>query len=63
MEVRGQLHALIALLPGKWFPGTCGIGGWVSPRANLDVAAKGKIFHHTTVEYIQYAFPQQTSVK
>jgi hypothetical protein len=41
MEVSGQLHAQVALPPGKeplyW------IGGWVGPRAILDAAVKRKI--------------------
>jgi hypothetical protein len=37
MEVTGQLHALAALPTGKEPPGTHWIGGWVGPRAVLDV--------------------------
>jgi hypothetical protein len=42
MEVNGQLHASIALLPGKSDPGTHWIGGWVGPRVGLEVVEKGK---------------------
>jgi hypothetical protein len=42
MEVSGQLHALAALPPGKEFPCIHGTGGWVGPRAVLDVVAKRK---------------------
>jgi hypothetical protein len=38
MEVSGQLHAPVALPPGKEAPGTRCIGGWVGPpKAGLDV--------------------------
>jgi hypothetical protein len=36
MGVGGQLHAPAALPPGKR-PGTHCIGGWVGPRAGLDL--------------------------
>jgi len=39
MEVSGQLHALATLSRGK-DPGIHWIGGWVDPRAGLDVAEK-----------------------
>jgi hypothetical protein len=42
MEMGSQLHAPAALPPGK----ECGIysiGGWVGPRAGLDVSGKDKI--------------------
>jgi len=42
MEVSGQPHALAALFLGKEFPSTHWIGGWVGPRAGLDVVAKKK---------------------
>jgi hypothetical protein len=40
MEVNGQLHAPAALSPGK---GTRLMGGWVGPRAVLNVAVKREI--------------------
>jgi hypothetical protein len=43
MEVSGQLHAPAALLPRKEPPATHWIGGWVGPRAVLDVVVKRKI--------------------
>jgi hypothetical protein len=36
MRVGGQLHALVALPLGKK-PGAHCIGGWVGPRAGLDL--------------------------
>jgi hypothetical protein len=42
MEVSGQLHAPATLLPGKEPPGTHWIGGWVGPRAGLDMVEKRK---------------------
>jgi hypothetical protein len=41
MEMSGQLHSLAALLPEKE-PGTHMLGGWVGPRAGLDVVGKRK---------------------
>jgi hypothetical protein len=41
MEVGGRLHAPAALPPGK-NPGTHQIGGWVGPRAGLDVLGEEK---------------------
>jgi hypothetical protein len=41
MGVGGQLHAPFALPPGKR-PGTYCIGGWVGPRAGLDVGRKSR---------------------
>jgi hypothetical protein len=38
MEVSGQLHAPAALPPRERAPGTHWIGGWVGPRAVLDIA-------------------------
>jgi hypothetical protein len=43
MEVSGQLHALAALPPRETAPDTHWIGGWVGPRAVLDVVVKRKI--------------------
>jgi hypothetical protein len=43
MGVSGQLHAPTALPPGKEPAGTHWIGGWVGPRAVLDVVVKRKI--------------------
>jgi hypothetical protein len=43
MEVSGQLHAPAALPPGKEAPSTPWTGGWVGPRAVLDVVVKRKI--------------------
>jgi hypothetical protein len=43
MEVRGQLHALPALPPGKEPLVTNWIGGWVGPRAGLDTVFLLKI--------------------
>jgi hypothetical protein len=40
MEVSGQLHAPAALPPEKDPPGTHWIGGWVGPRAGLDMVSK-----------------------
>jgi hypothetical protein len=42
MEVSDQLHAPAAL-PRERDPGTLCIGGWVGPRAVLDVVVKRKI--------------------
>jgi len=39
MEVSGQFHALAGLSRGKGPPGTHWIGGWVGPRAGLNVVA------------------------
>jgi hypothetical protein len=39
MEVSSQLHVSAALLQGK-SPGTCWIGRWVGPRADLDAVSK-----------------------
>jgi hypothetical protein len=43
MEVSGQLHATVALPPGKRVPDTHWIGGLVDPRAGLDAVLKRKI--------------------
>jgi hypothetical protein len=43
MEVTGQLHAPVALYPGKEPLGTRLIGGWVGLRAGLDAVARRKI--------------------
>jgi Ni,Fe-hydrogenase I large subunit len=40
MEVSGQLHAPVALLPGKEPHSTYWIGGWVDPRTDLKDQAK-----------------------
>jgi hypothetical protein len=43
MEMSGQLHAVAYLPPRKRDPrSTHWIGGWVSPRADLDAVAKRK---------------------
>jgi hypothetical protein len=42
MEVSGRLHALAILPPRERAPGTQWRGGWVNPRAALNVAAKRK---------------------
>jgi hypothetical protein len=39
-EVNGQLHAPVALLPGKKILATHCIGGWVGPRAGLDTVVR-----------------------
>jgi hypothetical protein len=39
----GQLHTQAALPPGERTPGIHCIGGWVGPRAGLDVVVKRKI--------------------
>jgi hypothetical protein len=44
MEVSGLLHASAALCPGKK-PLAPWIGGWVGPRASLDVLEKRKIVY------------------
>ena len=41
MEVSGQLHALAAL-PLRKYLGTHLLGGWVGPRAAVDVSQKRK---------------------
>jgi hypothetical protein len=41
MEVRGQLHAPVALPPGKDPAGTHWLGRWVSPSDGLDAVANG----------------------
>jgi hypothetical protein len=43
MEASGQLNAPAASPPRKEPPGTHWIGGWVGPRAVLDVVVKRKI--------------------
>jgi hypothetical protein len=43
MEVSGQIHAPVALPPGKGASGTHWIGGWVGPIAVLDAVMKRKI--------------------
>jgi hypothetical protein len=43
MEVSAQLHAPGRFTAEERAPGTHWIGGWMSPRAVLDVVAKGKI--------------------
>jgi hypothetical protein len=43
MEVSGQLPALAAVLLKETAPGTHCIGGWLSPRAGLDIVDKRKI--------------------
>jgi hypothetical protein len=42
MKVSGQLDALAALPPGKKFPETHWIGGWVGHSARLDVVVRRK---------------------
>jgi hypothetical protein len=44
MEVSGQLHAPVAVIPGQE-PCTHWIGGKKSPIAGLDAVEKGKILH------------------
>jgi hypothetical protein len=52
MEVSGQLHTLTALPPGK-NPHSRFIGGYVGPRAGLDVVVKSKSNHnHPVVELV-----------
>jgi hypothetical protein len=43
MGVSGQHHAPAALYPGERNLGTHCTGGWVGPRAGLDVEARRKI--------------------
>jgi hypothetical protein len=43
MEVIGHLHAAAAFTLGERATGTHYIGGWVGPRAGLDVTEKRKI--------------------
>jgi hypothetical protein len=43
MEVSGQLHAAVALPRGERAPGIPWVGGWVGPRAGLDMVVKRKI--------------------
>jgi hypothetical protein len=44
MGVSGQRHTLAALYPrGRTPPGIYWTGGWVGPRASLDIKARGKI--------------------
>jgi len=40
MEVTGQLCTLATLHPGEGVTSTLWIGGWVGPRAGLDVVEK-----------------------
>jgi hypothetical protein len=42
MKMSHQLHAPVALQPGKEAFGTYWIGGWVDPRAGLDAVEKRK---------------------
>jgi len=41
--VRGQLHAMAALPPGKKTPGIYWIGDWEGPRAGLDAVEKRNV--------------------
>jgi hypothetical protein len=41
MEVSGQIHAPVALIPAK-NPRYLWIEGWVGPRASIDAVAKRK---------------------
>jgi hypothetical protein len=45
MEVSGQLHASAALPPpsGETVPGIHCIGGWLDPRAGLDLMEKKEV--------------------
>ena len=43
MGVSGQCHAHDALPPGK-IPGTHRKGGWVGPRAGLDIRRKSVLY-------------------
>jgi hypothetical protein len=43
MGVSGQRHAPAAICPGDTTPGTHCAGGWVGPRAGLDIEDTGKI--------------------
>jgi hypothetical protein len=40
MEVNGQLRSPATSPPGEKPPGTYGTGGWVGPKAGLDVVSK-----------------------
>jgi len=42
MEVSGQLLALAPLPPGARAPGTHWIGGWIGPRAGLNMMMRSK---------------------
>jgi len=43
MDLSGQLHALVALPPGKSDIGTHWIGGWVGPTVGLNSVANRNI--------------------
>jgi hypothetical protein len=43
MEVSGQLHAPDTLSTGETAPSNSCIGGWVGPRAGMDVIEKRQI--------------------
>jgi hypothetical protein len=43
MEFSGQLDASAVFTSGETAHGTHWIGGWVGPRAGLDIMEKGKI--------------------
>jgi hypothetical protein len=43
MEVNGEIHVLVVLLPEE-SPGAHWVGGWVGPRTGLDAMEKRKIF-------------------
>jgi len=43
MGMSGQLHAPAALPPRETSPSTHWIGGWVGPRAVLDMVVRRKI--------------------
>jgi hypothetical protein len=45
MGVNGQHHAPAALYPREKHPGTHWTGGWVGPRAGLDIEARTKILY------------------
>jgi hypothetical protein len=59
MELSGQFHAL-ATLPLENAPSIHYIGGWVTPRAILDMAMKKTIMSLLEIE-TRYSIPQPAS--
>jgi hypothetical protein len=48
MEMTGQLHAPAAFNTGERAPDTHWLGGWVGPRAGLDMVSKRKTVGNRT---------------
>jgi hypothetical protein len=57
MEVSGQLHTVGTVYPGKKPPVTHWIGGWVGPRASLDIVEKNLLPLHGIVPWVSSRYP------